>query len=54
MGIKEDRRKRMMVQVLEADECRVRLSSLQTGRRNREPQTPERKSLLVFRVESCD
>lgn len=43
----------MMVQVLEADERSVRLSSLQTGRRERPPQTPERDSLLALMVESA-
>lgn len=43
----------MMVQVLEADEWRVRPSSLQTGFWEGEPQTPERDSLLVFMMESA-
>lgn len=53
MGIKEDSRKTMMVQVLEADERRVSLISLQTGCRERSLQTLERGSLLVFMMESA-
>lgn len=43
----------MTVQVLEADERSVRLSSLQTGCRERSPQTPQRDSLLVFMKKSA-
>lgn len=43
----------MMVQVLEADERRVRRSSLQTGCRERSPRTAERHSQLVFMMESA-
>lgn len=43
----------MMVQMLEADELRVRRGSLQTGCRERSPWTAERHSLLVFMMESA-